>query len=97
MCEKRQGGIGRWAYLQQPIASTMEGGDDGGVDVAAIQTLERGKERTAEERRLQWLTRTEKGRKQGKNCKRRGGGGGGDDSEGENRRGEVRLYPLRLY
>lgn len=40
-------GIGK-AYLQQPIASTMEGGDDGGVDVAAIQTLERGKERRAD-------------------------------------------------
>lgn len=35
-------GKGRVAYLQQPIASTVEGGDDGGVDVAAIQTLERG-------------------------------------------------------
>lgn len=26
--EKRHDGEGGWAYLQQPIASTMEGGDD---------------------------------------------------------------------
>lgn len=40
--EERGGG---GAYLQQPIASTVEGRDDGGVDVAAIQTLERGEDR----------------------------------------------------
>lgn len=28
MCKKRRGGGEGWAYLQQPIASTMEGGDD---------------------------------------------------------------------
>ena len=40
----RSEGVGGGAYLQQPIASAMEGRDDGGVDVAAIQTLERGEE-----------------------------------------------------
>lgn len=45
MEKKGKVGKGGWTYLQQPIASTMEGGDDGGVDVAAIQTLERGEER----------------------------------------------------
>lgn len=30
----------RNSYLEQPVAPTVEGGDDGGVYVAAIQTLE---------------------------------------------------------
>lgn len=30
----------RRSYLEQPVAPTVEGGDDGGVYVAAIQTLE---------------------------------------------------------
>lgn len=35
-----QRGRRRRSYLEQPVAPTVEGGDDGGVDVAAIQTLE---------------------------------------------------------
>ena len=35
-----QVGLPRGPYLKQPIASAMEGGDDGRVDVAAIETLE---------------------------------------------------------
>lgn len=45
----------RSAYLEQPVAPAVEGGDDGGVYVAAIQTLEgkkTGEER--EERTLQY-------------------------------------------
>lgn len=26
-------------YLQQPVAAAVEGGDDGGVDVAAVEAL----------------------------------------------------------
>ena len=33
----------RSSYLEQPVAPTVEGGDDGGVYVATIQTLERSK------------------------------------------------------
>lgn len=29
------------SYLEQPVAPTVEGGDDGGVHVAAVQTLQR--------------------------------------------------------
>ena len=40
----------RSSYLEQPVAPTVEGGDDGGVDVAAIQTLE-GRETVEQERK----------------------------------------------
>lgn len=40
----------RSSYLEQPVAPTVEGGDDGGVYVAAIQTLE-GSETVEEERK----------------------------------------------
>ena len=36
----------RRAYLEQPVAPAVEGGDDGGVDVAAIQTLQGGRHKT---------------------------------------------------
>ena len=46
----------RRSYLEQPVAPAVEGGDDGGVDVAAIQTLEENK--TREDIRLEYSTDT---------------------------------------
>lgn len=46
----------RSSYLEQPIAPTVEGGDDGGVDVAAIQTL-KGRKTVEEERKRDRKTR----------------------------------------
>lgn len=39
----------RSSYLEQPVAPTVEGGDDGGVDVTAIQTLQTGEKRGQKE------------------------------------------------
>lgn len=47
----------RSSYLEQPVAPTVEGGDDGGVYVAAIQTLgRRGREKRTERKDINFLT-----------------------------------------
>lgn len=33
--------VKRNSYLEQPVTPTVEGGDDGGVDVAPVETLEK--------------------------------------------------------
>ena len=48
------------SYLEQPVAPAVEGGDDGGVDVAAIQTLEGGGKEGQEEKNITHQLSTDK-------------------------------------
>lgn len=50
-------------YLKEPVAPPVESGDDGGMDIAAVQAL--GRE---EKREFSW----KEGRKEGRQCNREG-------------------------
>lgn len=73
-------------YLKEPVAPPVEGGDDGGMDIAAVQAL--GRE---EKREFSWKEGREAGRRRNREGARKDGRQG--QRPGDRGRAPLRLAP----